>query len=273
MRGALSLELEVTGPETDLHDGQFGGVVHNPLKGLCHIVEGLQNSSGRITIPGFYDRVREVSAEERAYMASQGPSDEQLLDNARTPRAWGERGYTLYERTTIRPALTISGIAGGYQGPGPKAIIPARAVAKLNFRLVPDQHPLEIEQLIRRQIGRLTPFTLHSTTSLQLAAKPVLVDRHHQLIKAAAAACNKGFGATPVFVRSGGTNPAVGAFHHILGLPTALIAFGLPDDRIHAPNERFHLPNLHKGIATSIWFLHEVGNTGRVVNSELRRNQ
>jgi acetylornithine deacetylase/succinyl-diaminopimelate desuccinylase-like protein len=259
MRGALSLELEVRGPETDLHDGHFGGMIHNPLKGLCHIVDGLQNSGGRITVPGFYDRVHEVSPEERGYMASQGPTDKQLLDNALAPAAWGERGYTSYERTTIRPALTISGIAGGYQGPGPKSIIPARAVAKLNFRLVPEQDPLDIEQLVRRQIVRLTPFTLRSRTKLQLAAKPVLVDRHHQAIKAAATACTKGFGATPVFVRSGGTNPAVGAFHHILNLPTALIALGLPDDRIHAPNEKFHLPTFQKGIATSIWFLSEAG--------------
>lgn len=272
LRGALSLELEVMGPETDLHDGHFGGMIHNPLKGLCDIVDGLQNSGGRITVPGFYDRVREVSTEERAYMASQGPTDEQLLKNALTPRAWGERGYTFYERTTIRPALTISGIAGGYQGPGPKSIIPARAVAKLNFRLVPEQDPLEIEQLIRRQIVRLTPFTLNSRTKLQLAAKPVLVDRHHQAIKAAATACNKGFGATPVFVRSGGTIPAVGAFHHLLGLPTALIAFGLPDDRIHAPNEKFYLPNFQKGIATSIWFLSEAGTmqTGEALSSRQR---
>lgn len=272
MRGALSLELEVMGPKADLHDGHFGGMVHNPLKGLCDIVTGLQTSGGLITIPGFYDRVREVSEEERAYMARKGPTDEQLLDNARMARAWGERAYTLYERTTIRPALTITGIAGGYQGPGPKSIIPASAVAKLNFRLVPEQDPLEIEQLVRNHVARVTPVTLHSTTRSQLAAKPVVVDRRHPLIGVAAAACSKGFGATPVFMRSGGTNPAVGAFHHTLGLPTALIGFGLPDDRIHAPNEKFHLPNFHKGVATSIYFLHEVGSAGRIAKNELRRN-
>ena len=260
MRGALSLELEVTGPKTDLHDGHFGGMVQSPLKALCDIVAGLHTSGGLITIPGFYDRVREVSTEERAFMGREGPTDEQLLTNAQVPGSWGQRGYTLYERTTIRPALTITGIAGGYQGLGPKSIIPARAVAKLNVRLVPDQNPIEIEQLIRNHVARITPFALHSTTTLQVAAKPVVVDRRHPLIRVAASACNKGFGATPVFVRSGGTNPAVGAFHQLLGVPTALIAFGLPDDRIHAPNEKFHLPNFHKGIATSIWFLYEVGS-------------
>ncbi|HYJ87323.1 MAG TPA: dipeptidase [Pyrinomonadaceae bacterium] len=274
MRGSLSLELEVNGAEVDLHDGLFGGAVHNPLKGLCDIIAGLQTSGGRITIPGFYDRVRDVSSEERAYMKSSGPDNDQILSNARTSRAWGEPAYTLYERTTIRPSLTVSGLAGGYQGPGPKSIIPARAGAKLNFRLVPDQNPLEIGQLVRRHIARLTPFTLRSTLKMQLAADPVIVDRGHPLIRAAAVAANKGFGVPPVFVRSGGTNPAVAAFHRTLGVPTALVGFGLPDDHIHAPNEKFHLPNFHKGIATAIWFLHEVAaKQAGVVNANLMHNQ
>ena len=270
MRGALSLELEVKGLETDLHDGLFGGVVHNPLTGLCDIVGGLQTSAGRITIPGFYDRVGEVDVTERTYMANNGPGDEQLLKSIGASRAWGERSYSLYERTTIRPSLTISGITGGYQGPGPKSIIPARAVAKLNFRLVPDQDPREIERLVRKHIARLTPFTLRTSIRSQLAARPLLVDRANPLVKAAATASRKCFGATPVFVRSGGSNPAVTAFHDILGVPIALVGFGLPDDRIHGPNEKFHLPNFHKGIATSISFLHEVAGTAPVVVSQLR---
>ena len=193
-------------------------------------------------------------------MASHGPTDAQLMKNARTSRCWGERGFTLYERTTIRPSLTVSGIAGGHQGAGPKSIIPSRALAKLNFRLVPHQNPAEIEQLVRSHIARLTPFTLQSTTKTYLTAKPVLVNRHHRFIRAAAAACEKAFGASPVFVRSGGTNPAVAAFQHTLNIPIALIGFGLPDDQIHAPNERFHLPNLQKGIATSILFMHAVAH-------------
>jgi acetylornithine deacetylase/succinyl-diaminopimelate desuccinylase-like protein len=270
MRGALSLELEVRGPETDLHDGLFGGVVHNPLKGLCDIVARLQTSDGRIAIPGFYRRVREVNSKERAYMESNGPNEMQILDDAGVAKAWGEPGYTLYERSTIRPALTISGIAGGYLGPGPKSIIPSRAAAKLNFRLVPEQDPLEIGQVVRQQIARLTPSTLRSTVRTHLIARPFVVDRDHPLIRAAAVACNKGFLTTPVFVRSGGTNRAVAAFHHTLGLPTALIGLAQPDDHIHAPNERFHLANFHKGIATSIWFLHEVSHAKRVVKTEFR---
>ena len=258
MRGMLSMELEVTGPESDLHDGVFGGMVNNPLKGLCDIVSRLHTKTGEIAIPGFYDRVSEVSQEERRFMANHGPTGAQLMKNAHISRGWGERGYSFYERTTIRPSLTITGIAGGYQGPGPKSIIPSRALAKLNFRLVPHQNPAEIEQLVRRHIARLTPFTLQSTMKTYVTAKPVVIDRQHRLIRAAAAACEKVFGAAPVFVRSGGTIPAVAAFQHVLNIPIALVGFGLPDDRIHAPNERFHLPTLQKGIATSLLMMQEV---------------
>lgn len=272
MRGALSLELQIGGAGIDLHDGLFGGAVHNPLTGLCEVVSRLQTSDGRIDIPGFYDRVLEVNPEERAYMASNGPSNQQILSNARTSRSWGETDYTLYERTTIRPALNISGIAGGYQGTGPKSIIPSRAVAKLSFRLVPNQSPLEIAQIVRTHISRLTPFTLRSNLRMQLAADPVTVDRRHPLIRAAAVAVSKGFGAPPVFVRSGGANPAVGVFHRTLRVPTALVGFGLSDDHIHAPNEKFHLPNFHNGIATGIWFLNEVGRSKQIVESNLTRD-
>jgi acetylornithine deacetylase/succinyl-diaminopimelate desuccinylase-like protein len=143
-------------------------------------------------------------------------------------------------------------------------------MAKLNFRLVPDQDPSEIEQLVRKHIVRSTPLTLRATTMTHFAAKPVVVDRHHPFLRVAAAACHRGFGSTPVFLRSGGTNAAVSAFQNILEQPTALIGFGLPDDQIHGPNEKFHLPNFHKGIATSISFLHEAGGAAPGVISHLR---
>jgi acetylornithine deacetylase/succinyl-diaminopimelate desuccinylase-like protein len=271
MRGALAFELEVTGPQIDLHAGLFGGVVHNPLQGLCEIIASLHDAAQRIAIPGFYDSVRPRIEAERAYMTSTGSTDEELLRDARTKKSWGERGYTLYERATLRPALTINGIIGGYQGAGPKAVIPARAVAKLGFRLVPDQNPFEIDQLVRKHIARITPSTIRSVLRTDFAASPVLVNRRNPFTHAAALAYNKGFGARPVFVRSGGTIPAVSAFHDMLGLPTVLMGFALPDDRMHAPNEKFYLPNFHRGIATSVWFLTEAG-AKRQVNSVLTRN-
>lgn len=260
LRGALALELEVAGPGIDLHAGVFGGAVHNPLEGLCQIISSLHDAkTGRIAVPGFYHSVRRSDHLERAYLAGTGPTDEEMLRAARTTKSWGERGYTPYERTTLRPALTINGVTGGYQGSGPKAVIPARASAKLAVRLVPDQNPKEIEQLLRKHIARMTPPTLRSSVRTDLSVNSVLISRRHPFVRAAAKAFQKGFGAAPVFQKSGGTIPAVSFFHNVLGLPTVLMGFGLPDDRIHAPNEKFHLPNFHQGIATSIWYMAEVG--------------
>jgi len=254
-RGALVLELEVRGPQEDLHSGNFGGAVHNPLQALCEIVAKLHDANGRIAIPGVYDSVRDWSPRERVYMKRTGPSDAQILRDARTKSGWGESGHTLYERITLRPALTVNGISGGYQGPGAKGVIPARAVAKLSFRLVPDQDPAEIDQLFREHIAKLTPMDVRSTVRTLSAAKPALVDPNHPAMSAAAFAYLKGFGAPPVFLRSGGTIPVVNTFQTVLGAPTVLMGFALPDDGMHAPNEKFHLPNFSKGIATCIWFL------------------
>jgi acetylornithine deacetylase/succinyl-diaminopimelate desuccinylase-like protein len=270
LRGALSLELEVRGPEHDLHSGSFGGAVHNPLQALCEIIAGLHDATGRVTIPAFYDRVRPQSAEERGYMARVGPTNGQILSAAQVQMGWGEHGYTFYERTTMRPALTVNGIFGGYQGPGPKAIIPAKAKAKINFRLVRDQDPHETDRLFRRHIARIATPTFRTAVRTHFAAKPALINRQHPTTRIAAIAYEKGFGAMPVFIRSGGTIPAAGLFQDVLAVPTVLMGFALPDDRMHAPNEKFHLPNFFNGIATSIWFLTEVANAGRRNQQEVR---
>lgn len=258
MRGALSLEIEVRGQKVDLHSGNFGGAVHNPLQAMSEILASLHDRSGRVTIPNFYDRVRSVSDEERDYLARTGPTDEEILRDARAARGWGEPGFTLYERTTIRPALTINGITGGYQGPGVKAVIPVRALAKINFRLVADQEPEEIDQLFRRHIERVTPPAVSATVRTSFKARPARIDHRHPAMRAAAAAYEKGFGAAPVLLRSGGTIPVVSVFKETLGIPTVLMGFALPDDRMHAPNEKFHLPNFYNGIATSVWFMKEI---------------
>ena len=192
-------------------------------------------------------------------MSRTGPSDAQMLREAHAREGWGERGFTLYERTTIRPALTVNGIVGGYQGPGEKGVIPARALAKLSFRLVPDQDPREIDRLFREYVARIVPSTMRAEVRTLSVAKPALHNRNNSAIRAAVLAYRKGFGATPVFLRSGGTIPVVNAFQNTLGVPTVMMGFALPDDRIHAPNEKFHLPNFYKGIATSMWFLAAIG--------------
>jgi len=264
LRGIVYGELHVQGARQDLHSGIYGGAAPNPLQAIAEIVTALKGPDGRIRIPGFYDRVRRWGEQEREYMACTGPSDAQILRDAQVGQGWGERSYTLYERTTIRPALTVNGVIGGYQGPGSKAVIPARAVAKLSFRLVPDQDPTEINRLFREQIARLTPPTVHSSVRTNFMAKPALVNRRHPGMRAAVVAYRKGFGAMPVFLRSGGTIPVVNTFQAMLGIPTVLMGFALPDDRMHAPNEKFHLPNFYRGIATAIWFLAEIGMRARL---------
>jgi acetylornithine deacetylase/succinyl-diaminopimelate desuccinylase-like protein len=262
LRGALSVELELRGLEHDLHSGNFGGSVHNPLQALSEIIARLHNRDGRVTIPGFYDRVHQLTREERDYMAEVGPSDAEILGDAGAGRGWGERGYSLYERTTIRPALSVNGISGGYQGPGVKAVIPARASAKLNFRLVPDQEPREIDRLFRAYVARIAPPTVGVAIETHLATRPAVVNRTDPAVGAAVDAYRRGFGNVPVFLRSGGSIPVVTLFQEVLAIPTVLMGFALPDDRLHAPNEKFHLPNFFNGIATSMHFLTGLARIG-----------
>jgi len=211
-------------------------------------------------IPGFYDRVRAISQGERNYMARYGPSDAAVLDSAGAEAGWGEPGFTLYERTTIRPAITINGITGGYQGPGTKAVIPARASAKLNLRLVPDQDPAEIDRLLRRYLAKITPLALRLRATTQKQARPVVVNVRNPAFRAASVAYYRAFGRAPVLIRSGGTIPVVDLFQTLLGIPTILMGFALPDDGMHAPNEKMHLPTFFKGIATSMFFLQGLGS-------------
>ncbi len=262
-RGGLRAEVEVRGPGQELHSGTFGGAVLNPIQALCEIIAGLHDEHGRVTIPGFYLDVREWSEKERTYMARTGPSDAKILQDAKVEQEWGEAGYTLYERTTIRPALTLNGIVGGHYGPGVKGVIPMRAVAKLSFRLVPDQDPERISKLFREHIARITLPGVEASVRTLSPVQPALVDRNHPAVRTAGFAYKKGFGAFPVFLRSGGSIPVVNAFQESLGIPTVLMGFGLPDDRIHAPNEKFYLPNFYRAIDTSIWYLAAASSTFR----------
>jgi acetylornithine deacetylase/succinyl-diaminopimelate desuccinylase-like protein len=267
-RGDLYLELEVLGSKHDLHSGNFGGAIHNPLQALCEIIAKLHDSNGRIAVPGLYDRVRRWSGREQARMAEFGAPDALVLEDAGSQRGWGERGYSLYERLTVRPALTINGIAGGYRGPGRKGVIPARVVAKLGFRLVPDQDPREVDRLFREQIARITPSTVRTKVRTVSGTKPALVNPEHPMIRAAVLACRRGFGTPPALLRSGGTIPVVSAFQQVLRAPVVLMGFALPNDRLHAPNEKLHLPTFFNGIAASIWFLAILGGARKIDQRE-----
>lgn len=259
LRGSINFELEIIGQKRELHSGVWGGAIHNPLQALCEIIGQLHDRTGRINIPNFYDRVRKWDAQERVYMKKVGPSDQSILHDAGAVVGWGEHDHSIYERTTIRPAITVTSVHGGYQGEGVKAAIPTRALAKLNFRLVPDQNPQEIDQLFRRYLKQMTPPGMRIQIRTSAPSQPVVMARKHPAVMAAVHAYRHGFGTAPVFLRNGGTIPVVNLIQDILHIPVVLMGFGLPDDRIHGPNEHFYLPNFFNGIKTSIRFLNEVG--------------
>jgi len=254
-RGTLGAELFVRTLENDVHSGAFGGAVLNAAQVLAELLAQLHSRAGRVRIPGFYDNIREAAADERAYFATHAPKTRQMLRDAGAGQGWGEREFSLFERTAIRPALTINGIEGGYQGSGGKGIIPARASAKISFRLVPDQDPAEIEHLLREYLRSITPRGVRTQLRVHSRARPVLMSPAHPANRTAAFAYRKAFGVPPVFLRSGGTTCVVNHLREALNLPVVLMGFALPDDRMHAPNEKLHLPNFHRGIATSIWFM------------------
>jgi acetylornithine deacetylase/succinyl-diaminopimelate desuccinylase-like protein len=259
LRGMCYLYLDITGPARDLHSGSFGGGIDNPLNVLAHIIAQLKDKDGRILIPGFYDKVRPLSNEERALLA-QTPLDEAAwLAETGAPMPWGEPEFTLVERLGARPTLDVHGIIGGYTDPGSKTVLPSTVHCKLSMRLVPDQDPAEIGRLFSEYVQTITPPTVTATITLTGGSPASISDLTMPAMKAAVAAYENAFGKTPVFMREGGSIPVVGQFQHFLGLETVLMGFGLPDDRIHAPNERFYLPNFYRGIETSIRFLSAYG--------------
>ena len=251
LRGLTYMEVEVRGPTQDLHSGTFGGVVDNPFNVLVRLLAQLQDPvSHRVLIPGFYDRVRPLSDEERALLARLPQTDEQLRRLAGVPALVGEKGYTAIERSCARPSLDIHGIPGGFIAAGKKTVIPARAGAKVSMRLVPDQDPDEIARLFETYLRAIAPRTVELEVRRLGAARPVIVDLHGPAIQAAAAAYRDGFGASPAFQRGGGTVPIVRDFQDLLGVPIVMMGFGLPDDNNHAPNEKINLTCLYKGIET-----------------------
>jgi acetylornithine deacetylase/succinyl-diaminopimelate desuccinylase-like protein len=257
LRGNLNFEVEVGGPRHDLHSGRYGGAVLNPLQALSEMIAGLHDSDGRITIPGFYDSVREVDPATRQELRIIGPADEDILADLDLTHGWGEDGFSLFERITIRPALTVNGIVGGYVGPGSKSVIPKKAVARLSMRLVPDQDPSEIARLLHRHVTLVKPPLVSTKLNVTGGVPPVTIRRRHPAISAASRAIYRTWGVPPVFTRSGGTIPMVPRLQERFGVPVILLGFGLPDDDIHAPNEKMNVPNFFRGIETIIRFLQE----------------
>lgn len=258
LRGALNAEIAVQTSAKDLHSGTFGGCIPNAVNILSSLLSSLHNNDNSIAIKDFYKGVITISNEERNFMRSNGPSDSNILRDAATHIAWGEKGYSLYERTTIRPSLAVTGVSGGYQGEGVKNVIPSTALAKLNFRLVTGQKPGTVQALLNRHIKEKIPEGIAFTIKYSSQANPVSFTRNNRYIIAACKAYEKVFKVTPHLIRSGGTIPAVDHLHNILKAPVVLMGFAQASDNMHAPNEKFYLPNLFRGIETSAWFIKNV---------------
>jgi len=255
LRGLAYVEVEVTGPDHDLHSGIYGGAVQNPINALCAMITKLQDESGRISIPGFYDQVRELDPEERVELAKVPFEREAWLCEAGVKTDWGESAYTIVERTTARPTLDVNGVWGGYIQPGAKTVLPSKAFAKISMRLVPDQEPDEIVQLLRNYLAEIAPPAVDVEVRDLHGGEAAIVRRDSLAMVAACRAYAEAFGKEPIFVRGGGSIPVVATFQEALGVETILMGFGLPDDRLHSPNEKFHLPNFYKGIETVIHFM------------------
>ena len=269
LRGILYTQVEVVGPVKDLHSGHFGGAVRNPGNALAMILAGLQDADGRVTVPGFYDRVRELTPQEREALR-QVPFDEKaFIAEAGPPEPWGEKGYTVLERVSARPTCDVNGIFGGYfprdeqervpgveKKPESKTVIPSWAAAKVSMRLVADQDPEELFRSFEAHVKKLAPsgvtvkvFDLHG-------AKPFLTDPDHPMLERARRALARAWAKPAVMVREGGSIPVMTTFQETHGLPSILIGFGLDDDQVHSPNEKFSLSSFHGG-TRSVAYLYE----------------
>jgi acetylornithine deacetylase/succinyl-diaminopimelate desuccinylase-like protein len=260
LRGMIYTEIEARGARTDLHSGMYGGAAPNPLVALAQIIAKLKDAAGRILIPHFYDRVEAPTAAElKAWKAL--PFDEEVYRETEvgSTALTGEAGFSVLERTWARPTLDVHGIAGGFTGAGAKTVIPARAVAKVSMRLVPEMTTVESCALFKAYVEAICPEGITVEVRLIHSGDPVVVSTDNPYVRAATSAMRAVFGKETVFVRGGGSIPIVGDFIRELGTPALLMGFGLPDDNLHAPNEKFHLANFHRGIESIVRFLASVG--------------
>ncbi|MBO0686581.1 MAG: dipeptidase, partial [Candidatus Dormibacteraeota bacterium] len=260
LRGLLYVEIEVTGPQADLHSGLFGGVAPNPFNSLAHVIAGLKDREGRILIPGFYDQVRPPEAEELEAWQRVPLSERELMERMGVDALPGEPGQPALLRLWARPTLDVHGVMGGFVGEGSKTVIPARAKAKVSMRLAPDQDPASVLEALERYVPTLaTPGTRATVTSLNTAA-PVLIDIGHPGIRAASRAFETAYGAPPVLTREGASVPVVADFKEALGARMMVTGFGLPGDGLHSPNERFSLDQYHRGTEMVIHLMDGLAN-------------
>ncbi|HWZ49892.1 MAG TPA: dipeptidase [Granulicella sp.] len=256
LRGMIYTEIEARGARTDLHSGMYGGAAPNPFVALSQVIAKLKDEDGRILIPGLYDKVQSPTADELAAWARLPFNEEHYRETeVGSVALTGEPGFSVMERTWSRPTLEVHGMPGGFTGVGAKTVIPAKALAKVSLRLVPDMTPAETFALYKSYVESICPKGIVLEVRMIHSGDPVVVSTDNPFVRAATQAMHQVFAKETVFVRGGGSIPIVGDFIRELKIPTILMGFGLPDDNLHAPNEKFHLANFHRGIESIIRFL------------------
>ncbi len=260
LKGLCYMEIRLSGPGMDLHSGSFGGTVQNPGNAIAEIIAKLKDADGRCLVPGFYDDVLDLEQDERDAFASLNYTDAVLKQETGAPEAFGEDGYTTLERMWARPTCDVNGIASGYGGDGAKTIVPAKAVAKVSMRLVPNQDPAKIAAAFQEFVQSVCPPGVACEVENLHNAEPVLVSRGSDMMKAGMRALEQGFGAKPVFIREGGSIPIVGTFQSCLKSPVLLLGYGLSTDNIHSPNEKFDIVNFVNGCRTTAVLLEEAAD-------------
>jgi acetylornithine deacetylase/succinyl-diaminopimelate desuccinylase-like protein len=260
LRGLSYVEVHVEGPSLDLHSGTFGGGVLNPVNALAKMIASLHDDSGRVTVPGFYDDVVPLTARERAQIAELPFDEAEWLRSTGAPGTWGEAGYSTLERVWARPTLDCCGISGGFQGEGAKTIVPARAMAKLSCRLVPNQEPEEIARKLSEHLSRIAPAGVRVRVTYLHGGGPYLAPTDHPVYDVAKRAFSRAFGRPTVFMREGGSIPFVRTIADATGKPCLLMGFGQPDENAHAPNEWLSLENFHLGIKSAAYLYEEMAS-------------
>jgi acetylornithine deacetylase/succinyl-diaminopimelate desuccinylase-like protein len=255
LRGLAYFEVRIQGPAGDLHSGTFGGAVENPANVLARLIAGMHDAAGRVALPGFYDQVRPMTERDRADLAQLPQAEAWWMEQSATKALGGEAGFTATERATSRPTLDVNGMLSGFTGAGSKTVLPAKAMAKISTRLVPDQRPEQVHKSLIEYMRRSAPPTVDWEVEILAGAIPGIIDRDAPEVQTAAKALEAAWGKPAVYKREGGTVPVVGMIQELLGVNSLLLGFGLPDDNLHAPNEKFHLPNFYRGIETLIRFL------------------
>jgi acetylornithine deacetylase/succinyl-diaminopimelate desuccinylase-like protein len=260
LRGLVYTEIEAQGASTDLHSGMYGGAAPNPLFALIEIISKLKDAKGKILIPGFYNKVKEpTKAELKAWKRLPFNEEEYRKKEVGSNVLTGEPGYSVLYRTWARPTLEVHGMPGGFTAPGAKTVIPARASAKVSIRLVPDQDPDDILKKYTDYVKKLTPKGIQTKIKVWSKGPASVVSTDNKYIQAATEAMHEIFGKDTVYIRSGGSIPIVSDFENELRVPTVMMGMGLPDDNLHAPNEKFHIPNFYRGIESIIRFFQILG--------------